>query len=205
MSAASQFQPLRNIQDIEELERVPLEQRLLSWDVNDWIRHGCDLAPQKVAIRYVEDGNPESSAVTVTYRELKQRATAAANLFHSLGVGPDDAVLYLLPTTPHLYTVMLGSLAAGVSCCINWMLEPEHWAALIKSSRAKVVVALGPTPGYEIWEKLQLPKLTPRKPWHGYELGDWSDRDREEAEWAVKGEYHKTGERAAKERKPAGK
>src|SRR5688572_20695389 len=60
MSAASQFQPLRNIQDIEELERVPLEQRLLSWDVNDWIRHGCDLAPQKVAIRYVEDGNPES-------------------------------------------------------------------------------------------------------------------------------------------------
>ena len=155
MSAASQFQPLRNIQDIEELERVPLEQRLLSWDVNDWIRHGCDLAPQKVAIRYVDDGNPESPAVTVTYRELKQRATAAANLFHSLGVGPDDAVLYLLPTTPHLYTVMLGSLAAGVSCCINWMLEPEHWAALIKSSRAKVVVALGPTPGYEIWAKLQ--------------------------------------------------
>ena len=57
----------------------------------------------------------------------------------------------------------------------------------------------------EIWEQLQLPKLTPRVPWHGYELGDWSDRDREEAEWAVKGEYHKTGERAAKERKPAGK
>jgi 4-hydroxy-3-polyprenylbenzoate decarboxylase len=55
----------------------------------------------------------------------------------------------------------------------------------------------------EIWEQLQLPKLTPRVPWHGYELGDWSERDREEAEWAVKGEYHKTGERAAKERKPA--
>ena len=57
----------------------------------------------------------------------------------------------------------------------------------------------------EMWEQLQLPKLTPRVPWHGYELGDWSDRDREEAEWAVKGEYHKTGERAAKNRKPAGK
>ncbi len=155
MSAATQFQPLRNIHDIEELERVPLEQRLLSWDVNDWIRHGFDLAPQKVAIRYIADGNPESPAVTVTYGDLKRRATAAANLFHSLGVGPDDAVLYLLPTTPHLYTVMLGSLAAGVSCCINWMLEPAHWAGLIKSSRAKVVVALGPTPGYEIWEKLQ--------------------------------------------------
>ena len=35
------------------------------------------------------------------------------------------------------------------------MLEPSHWVGLIQASRAKVVVALGPTPGYEIWEKLQ--------------------------------------------------
>lgn len=54
----------------------------------------------------------------------------------------------------------------------------------------------------QIWEELQLPRLTPRNPWYGYELGDWSDRDREEADWAVKGEYIKTGDRAKKERKP---
>jgi 4-hydroxy-3-polyprenylbenzoate decarboxylase len=53
----------------------------------------------------------------------------------------------------------------------------------------------------KIWEELQLPALTPRAPWHGYELGEWSDRDREEAEWAVKGEYIRTGDRALKERK----
>src|SRR5205085_7802715 len=78
-----------------------------------------------------------------------------ANLFRALGVGDTDAVLYLMPTIPSLYTVMLASLAAGVSCCINWMLEPSHWVGLIKGSRAKVVVVLGPTPGYEIWEKFQ--------------------------------------------------
>ena len=61
--AAASFAPLRSLQDIEELERVPLEQRLLSWDANDWIRHGLDLAPDKVAIHYIEDGNPESPAV----------------------------------------------------------------------------------------------------------------------------------------------
>jgi fatty-acyl-CoA synthase len=155
MSIAGGFAPLRNLGDIEELERVPLEQRLLSWDANDWIRHGLDLAPQKVAIRYIADGNPDSPAFNVTYGELKQRTVATANLFHSLGVGPDNAVLFLLPTIPALYTVMLGSLAAGVSCCTNWMLEPSHWTGLIRASRAKVVVALGPTPGYEIWEKLQ--------------------------------------------------
>ena len=155
MGAASGFSPLRNLGDIEDLERVPLERRLLSWDANDWIRHGLDLAPEKVAIRYVADGNPDSPAINVTYGELKQRTVATANLFHSLGVGPDDAVLYLMPTIPALYTVMLGSLATGIACCTNWMLEPSHWVGLIRASRAKVVVALGPTSGYEIWEKLQ--------------------------------------------------
>jgi UbiD family decarboxylase len=53
----------------------------------------------------------------------------------------------------------------------------------------------------KIWEELQLPRLTPRNPWFGYELGDWSERDREEAEWAVKGEYIRTGDRALKERR----
>ncbi len=146
MNTAGGFGPLRNLRDIEDLERVPLEQRLLSWDVNDWIRAGLDLDPQKVAIRYVADGNPESSVVNVTYDELKQRATSTANLFHSLGVGPGDAVLYLMPTIPALYTVTLGALATGIACCTNWMLEPSHWAGLIRASRAKVVVALGPTP-----------------------------------------------------------
>src|ERR1700687_4295435 len=155
MSLAGEFAPLRDLRDIEEMERVPLEQRLLSWDANVWIRRGLGLAPDKVAIRYVADGNPDSPTVNVTYGELKQRATQTANLFHSLGVGPNDAVLYLMPTIPALYAVMLGSLAVGISCCTNWMLEPSHWVGLIRASRAKVVVALGPTPGYEIWEKLQ--------------------------------------------------
>ena len=46
------------------------------------------------------------------------RTDPTANLF-ALGVGDADAVLYLMPTIPSLYTVMLASLAAGVSCCVN--------------------------------------------------------------------------------------
>jgi len=52
----------------------------------------------------------------------------------------------------------------------------------------------------QIWEELQLPRLTPRTPWHGYELGHWTERDREEAAWAIEGEYYRTGERAKQER-----
>src|SRR5262249_52799432 len=155
MAAATGFSPLRSIADVEALERVPLAQRIPSWDANDWIRQGRQLAPDKVAIQYVADGRPDTPPLAWTYGELKARTIAAANLFRALGVGDTDAVLYLLPTIPSLYTVMLGSLAAGVSCCVNWMLEPSHWAGLIRASRAKVVVVLGPTAGYEIFEKFQ--------------------------------------------------
>ena len=51
-----------------------------------------------------------------------------------------------------------------------------------------------------IWEELGLPTLSPRAPWHGYDLGDWSDRDRQEAEWAVAGEYRRSGEVARQQR-----
>jgi fatty-acyl-CoA synthase len=149
----TEFAPLRSITDVEALERVPLAERIPSWDANDWIRAGLARDPDKVAIQYVADGRPDTPPLAWTYGELSARTTATANLFRSLGVGDTDAVLYLMPTIPSLYSVMLGSLAAGVSCCVNWMLEPSHWTGLIKTSRAKVIVVLGPTPGYEIFEK----------------------------------------------------
>ncbi len=151
----STYSPLRTLRDVEELERVPLEQRVLSWNLNDWIARGCALDPDKIAIQYVADGDPDREPVAMTYRELRTRSNQAANLFHSLGVSGGDAVLFLLPNVPELFVVMLGSLAAGIACSVNWMLKPEQLGELIRSTKAKVIVALGPTPGYEIWENVQ--------------------------------------------------
>lgn len=47
----------------------------------------------------------------------------------------------------------------------------------------------------ELWEEIGLPELTPRSPWHGYELGEWSDADREDAERAMAGDHLATGEK----------
>src|SRR5262249_35245923 len=81
--------------------------------------------------------------------------TQAANLLHSLGVSGGDAVLFVLPTLPQLYVVMLGAVAAGIGCGVNWMLKAEQLAELVRATKAKVIVTLGPTPGYEIWENVQ--------------------------------------------------
>jgi fatty-acyl-CoA synthase len=149
------YPPIRNLSDIEAIERLPLEQQIFSWDVNDWVRAGLDLDPTKVALDYFEIADPASAPRQVTYADLKRQVTQAANLFHSLGVGKDDAVIALMPSLPELYVTLLGGMATGVVCCLNWMLKPPQILELIRASRAKVVVVQGPAPGYEIWENFR--------------------------------------------------
>ena len=52
-----------------------------------------------------------------------------------------------------------------------------------------------------IWEELGLPELKPEAPWFGYSLGDWSERNEQMAQRAVKGDYFVTGEEIAKMRR----
>ena len=44
-----------------------------------------------------------------------------------------------------------------------------------------------------IWEDLNLPSLSPQPPWHGYSLGDWSERWDVYAARAVAGGWEESG------------
>ena len=46
----------------------------------------------------------------------------------------------------------------------------------------------------QIWEELGLPRLSPQAPWHGYQMGLWSDLWTQYAEEAVRGEWQRNGE-----------
>ncbi len=146
---------IRTIKDIEALEKIPLEERVWSWDLNDWLRRGWGYNPDKVAINYVENGDVTADPVKITYKELARRSLQASNLFHSLGVQKEDGVLLLMPTLPQLYYSLYGGIATGIFCVVNWMLKAEHLAELIRNAKTRVLVVLGPTPGYEIWENVQ--------------------------------------------------
>ena len=147
--------PIRSIGDIETLERIPLEQRFESWDINKWTGSGCAIDPEKTAITFFSDGDPNGPASTLTYAELDQRIKKFANLFHAMAVSRQDSVLCLLPMIPNSYPILLAAMASGIACPVNWMVSADAILELIVASRAKVVVALGPTPGFDIWERLQ--------------------------------------------------
>lgn len=147
--------PIHSLADIEALEKPPLESHIFSWNVNDWIRRGWDQDPKKVAIHFLQNADPEETPESVTYEQLRQRSNQAANLFYASGVRANDAVLYVLPSVPQLFYTQFGGIAAGVACCINWMLRPAQILDLVRNANTKVLVVLGPTPGYEIWENIQ--------------------------------------------------
>jgi 4-hydroxy-3-polyprenylbenzoate decarboxylase len=90
-------------------------------------------------------------------------------------------------------------------------------SALLKTGRASVLCidatrpwAYKPTSlpkrefmenALQLWNRLELPPLRIKAPWYGYELGYWSDRNREEAELALQGKHFEIGERAKKDRR----
>lgn len=45
----------------------------------------------------------------------------------------------------------------------------------------------------KIWEELNLPRIVPQSPWHGYSLGDWSELWQQFADNAVKGDWAANG------------
>ncbi|MEM9852127.1 MAG: AMP-binding protein, partial [Pseudomonadota bacterium] len=96
---------------------------------------------------FSEDG---AKATTLSWTDIKGKITQCANLFRSLGVGNDDVVAYLLPTTHETVITMMGGMTAGIVAPINPTLKPDQIAALLRETGAKVVVTLKPFPKTDV-------------------------------------------------------
>ncbi|MEP9379074.1 AMP-binding protein [Aquabacter sp. CN5-332] len=146
------YPPYRSLADVEALEDIPLEARITQWDFAEVLRAACLRAPEKPALHYVENGDAEAPAVSISYGMLLRQATQVANLLRANGVGPDDAVALVLPTLPATFAALLGALFGAKAFPLNWMLQPAALGQLIAASGARAIIALGPTPGFGIWE-----------------------------------------------------
>jgi fatty-acyl-CoA synthase len=132
-----------NKADIEEIEKIPIEDRLPYLNTFDLLRYGVSINPSAKAISFVSSGDNYHDPVQITYRDLLKRVTQTANLFHDLGAGKDDAISLLLPNLLEIQYVMYGGQATGIVNPINFFLEPSAIVNLCKSAKTKILVVPG--------------------------------------------------------------
>jgi fatty-acyl-CoA synthase len=144
----------KDISDIEAFENTPIENRMDVSNTYDLIQKGAAINPDAKAISFFLSGDTYDQPMQVTYRELMANITRTANLFHDLGVGPQDVISYLLPNLPHTHYILWGGEAAGIVNPINPLLEPGTIAEICQAAGTKVLVALAEFPESDIWEKV---------------------------------------------------
>lgn len=136
-------QVFRSLADIEALERTPYAEAIPVRTTYGLIARTARHFGERDAFVYLCDADLATPPRRVTYAQLLDNIHRAANLFRSLGAGPDDAVAILAPNIPETHYALWGAQLASRACPINYLLQPDHIAALLKACGAKVLVALG--------------------------------------------------------------
>ncbi|MDX2201781.1 MAG: acyl-CoA synthetase [Hyphomicrobiaceae bacterium] len=158
----SAFPRLATADDVHAIERIPITERLAAGSTYDALRLAAARNPAALALQFLPSASHEDVPLAMTHGELFAQVTQAANMFHGLGIGPGDVVSFLLPLLPQSFLTLFGAEAAGIANPVNPLLEPHQIAEILEAAGTKVLVALGPTPGSDIWEKVV--RIAPRLP-----------------------------------------
>ena len=141
--------------DVRALESVPYAERIAASSTYEALQLGAAHDPQAPALLFLPNADPEEAPLQVTHREFMARVTQTANGLAALGVGPHDVVSLLLPLVPQAFFTLFGAEAAGIANPVNPLLEAGQIAEILRAARTKVLVALGPLPGTDIWAKVE--------------------------------------------------
>lgn len=89
----------------------------------------------------------------ISYREVAKKVTQVSNALQSFGIGRADVTSIILPNFPEMYFSLWGAETAGIANPINPLLEANIIKEIITTAGSKVLIALGPVPGSDIWQK----------------------------------------------------
>ncbi len=140
---------------LRAFEATPYAERIAARSTYEALQIGATHDPAAAALEYLQAADPDADALTVSYAQFIGRVTQTANMLTGLGVGPNDVVSFLLPLLPHSFFTLFGAEAAGIANPVNPLLEAAQIAEILRAANTKVLVALGPAPGSDIWDKVQ--------------------------------------------------
>src|SRR5271165_6382026 len=100
--------------DVRAFEKTPYSDRIAAASTYEALRLGAAHNPDAPAIQFLPHAEPTDTPTVISYRDFIARVTQAANMFHALGVGPNDVVSFLLPLLPEAFITLFGAEAAGI-------------------------------------------------------------------------------------------
>ncbi|MEM9341462.1 MAG: acyl-CoA synthetase [Pseudomonadota bacterium] len=142
------------LEDSKKIEReMPYEARDQPTTMYQFLDRVAAKHGARPAVTFQILSGPNDKAETLTWRELHGQTCQTANLLRSLGIGENDVVAYLLPNCNETILTLLGGTIAGIANPINPLLDPEQIAAILRETRAKVLVTLRGFPKTDVPQK----------------------------------------------------
>ncbi len=134
---------ISTLADVLAIEgEMPVEKRWAEKTVYQKLCAIRDTYPDRPAVSFQLKSGPKDKATTLSWAELTEQVTQAANLFRSLGIGEKDVVAFLLPSTHETLVALLAGMTAGIVAPINPTLQSDQIAELLRDTGAKVLVTL---------------------------------------------------------------
>ncbi len=144
-----------NLADLKAIEaEMPWVDRDLARSMYEFVTRARDAHGSRPAISFQLLSGPATKAETVTWSELHGQVTQAANLFRALGVGEKDVVAYIMPNSMETAITLMAGAVAGIVNPINPLLEAEQISAILRETKAKVVVTLKAFPKTDLPQKV---------------------------------------------------
>jgi fatty-acyl-CoA synthase len=146
--------PMNGIATLADVQAIEAACPPLPASTYETIARTAAAHPHAPALSFFARVQDHTRPMTWDYATLFARITATANFFHSLGIGRDDVVAFVLPNLPQTHLTVWGGQAAGIVFAINPLLEPAAIGELLRAGGAKALVTLAPAPGIDLWDRL---------------------------------------------------
>ena len=146
--------PVRSLDDIRRIEaEQPLAEALATTSTYELFRQSAAAFGERTAIQFLHSVDPAVPTLRWSYGELLGHVHQLANLLHSLGVTPTDAVSILMPACPEYHQALWGSEAAAIVQPLNPLLVEDKLVALMKAARSRVLIAWAADAETDYWTR----------------------------------------------------
>jgi fatty-acyl-CoA synthase len=124
-------------------------------NLEDAMRRAANISPDKPAITFLSEASPGSPRSTLSYRELIDQISRAASHLKSLGVNPEEPVIFLAPATLDCLIYFWAGQWVGGIAPLNPLLANDVLAKLSTNLGARYIISCGEATSSMHWEKTQ--------------------------------------------------